>query len=163
MYQYSFANTSLHVDKMVFPGSTNPPAFKVDGYKAGEDLITIARMAPIATPDFTAYGKMVVSLQRNRSTAVGISLLMNSEENTYFQDWANYLQSVSDSDTGDIFTPIDMTFTDVMGNDKVNLHNGVILNMPAITRGLTVSVVKWNFIFEEGVFARGIGKDNETL
>lgn len=159
MFQYSFANTSL-VCTMEYPGFNKK--FKIEGFKAGEDLITIARKAPIATTDFSAYGDMVISLQRNLSVDVVIPLLQNSPENKYFQEFANYIQDQADKD-GELIKPMQMNFVDNMGNDQALCLNGVILAIPALSRGLTVSTVTWVVSFEAGKIKRGHGRDYVTL
>ena len=57
MYQYSFANVDLIIE-MDYPETQNPKKFKVTGYGAGENLVNIARRAPIAT---TQFGKQTLT------------------------------------------------------------------------------------------------------
>ena len=159
MYQYSFANVDLIIDAD-YPGrpSANPASFKVEGYAAGENLITAVRKAPIASTTFGAYGDMVVNMHRIRAGDLAFPVLMNSPENKYLQDWANYFQEQADAD-GQLITPIQAKLVDNMGRDSASMDNGVILAMPAMTRGQTMNTVTWVITFEEMTFKREHGGD----
>lgn len=93
MFQYSFANVDLLIEAD-YPGrpSANPSNFKIQGYATGENLINIARRAPIATQTFGAYGDMIVNMQRIRAGDLSFPCLQNALENKYLQDYANYFQ-----------------------------------------------------------------------
>lgn len=157
MYQYSFANVDLILE-MDYPNTQNPTKFKVTGYAAGENLINIARRAPIATTQFGAYGDMVVSMQRIRAGDMTFSVLMNAPENKYMQDFANYFQEQADAD-GELVTPIQAKLVDNMGKDVCDMTNGVILAMPAMSRGQTMNIVTWVVSFEKVIFERNTGGD----
>ena len=163
MYQYSFANVDLLITAD-YPGrpSANPEQFKVEGFATGENLINAVRRAPIATTTFGAYGDMVVNMQRIRAGDLSFPVLMNSPENTFLQDWANYFQQQADAD-GQLITPIQAVLVDNMGNDKAEMTNGVILAMPAMSRGQTMNTNTWVITFEDMVFDRGIGGDIADL
>ncbi len=161
MYQYSFANVDLIVE-MPYEGNQNPNEFKVTGYAAGENLINIARRAPIATTQFGAYGDMVVSMQRIRAGDMTFSVLMNAPENKYMQDFANYFQEQADAD-GQLITPIQAKLRDNMGKDVCDMTNGVVLAMPAMSRGQTMNIVTWVVSFEKVVFDRNTGADLDQL
>lgn len=161
MYQFSFANTDLLIEAD-WPGNPNPPQFKVKGFPAGENLINIIRRAPIASTTFGAYGKMIMSLQRIKAGDLTFPLLMNAPENKYLQDWANWLQAQADSD-GELVIPIQATLVDNMGKDKADCVNGVILAMPAMSRGQTANSVTWVISFEETNFVRAHGSDLDQL
>lgn len=157
MYQYSFANVDLILE-VDYEGNTNEKQFKVEGFSTGENLINIMRRAPIATTTFGAYGDMVVNMQRIRAGDLTFPLLMNSKENKYLQDWANNFQSLADKD-GELVTPIQAKLVDNMGKDEVLLTNGVILAMPALSRGQTMNTVTWVLTFEDVTFKREHGGD----
>ena len=163
MYQYSFANVDLLITA-AYAGKPagNPSNFKVEGFGTGQGLINIARRAPIATTTFGAYGRMVVNMQRIRAGDLSFPVLMNAEENKYLQDWANYFQEQADAN-GELITPIQAKLVDNMGKDKVTLTNGVILAMPAISRGQEINTVTWVLTFEEVVIERNIGEDKTNL
>ena len=161
MYQYSFANVDLILE-MEFPGYTGDKNFKVEGYAAGENLITITRKAPIAATTFGAYGDMVVSMQRIRAGDLVFPVLMNSPENQWLQDYANYFQEQADAD-GLLVSPIQGKLVDNMGQDTCLMTNGVILAMPAMTRGQTVNTVTWVITFEKVLYDRNIGGDYTEL
>ena len=161
MYQYSFANVDLILE-MEFPGYTGDKNFKVEGYAAGENLITITRKAPIAATTFGAYGDMVVSMQRIRAGDLVFPVLMNSPENQWLQDYANYFQEQADAD-GLLVSPIQGKLVDNMGQDTCLMTNGVILAMPAMARGQTVNTVTWVITFEKVLYDRNIGGDYTEL
>ena len=161
MYQYSFANVDLLIDAD-YPGNQNPSNFKVQGFAAGEGLISIARRAPIATTNFGAYGDMVVSMQRIKAGDLSFPLLMNAPENKYLQDWANYFQDQADAD-GQLVRPIQAKMRDNMGKDVADCINGVILAMPAMVRGQTMNTVSWVLSFEKLEITRETGADFAQL
>jgi len=147
---------------MEFPGYTGDKNFKVEGYAAGENLITITRKAPIAATTFGAYGDMVVSMQRIRAGDLVFPVLMNSPENQWLQDYANYFQEQADAD-GLLVSPIQGKLVDNMGQDTCLMTNGVILAMPAMARGQTVNTVTWVITFEKVLYDRNIGGDYTEL
>ena len=157
MYQYSFANVDLTLE-IDYPGNVNPKNFKVEGFTAGENLITAARRAPICTTQVVAYGDMVVSMQRIRAGDLTFPVLMNAPENKILQDYANYFQEQADAD-GALIYPIQGKLTDNMGKDEAVLSNGVILAMPAMSRGQTMNTITWVLTFERVVFKRYNGDD----
>ena len=163
MFQYSFANVDLIITAD-FPGrdSASPEEFKIQGYATGENLISVVRRAPIASTSFSAYGAMVVNMQRIRAGDLAFPVLMNAPENKYLQDWANYFQQQANADGG-LITPIQAKLVDNMGNDTATMNNGVILAMPAMSRGQTMNVITWVLTFEEVIFARGQGGDAQAL
>lgn len=161
MYQYSFANVDLNISAP-FPGNPNPTNFKVTGFGTGENLINIVRRAPIATTQFGAYGDMVVSMQRIKAGDLSFPVLMNAPENKYLQDWANWFQEQADAD-GQLIEPIQATMTDNMGKDVGTMTNGVILAIPAMSRGQTMNTVTWVLSFEKVILERNHGADLENL
>lgn len=163
MFQYSFANVDLLLE-VDYTGrdQANPASFKIEGYGTGENLINIMRRAPIATTTFGAYGKMVVNMQRIRAGDLSFPVLMNAPENKYLQDAANYFQQQADSD-GALVTPIQAKLVDNMGKDTATMENGVILAMPAMSRGQTMNTVTWVLTFETITFDRNTGGDYQDL
>ena len=163
MFQYSFANVDLIItaDYAGRPAE-NPEQFKVTGFATGENLISATRRAPIATTTFGAYGKMVVNMQRILAGDLSFPVLMNSEENKYLQDWANYFQQQAHAD-GQLITPMQAIIKDNMGNDQVTMTNGVILAIPSLNRGQTMSTNTWVITFESMVYNRGQGGDADNL
>jgi len=156
MYQYSFANVDLVLE--IPDASGDYTSAKVQGYATGENLINVMRKAPIASTQFGAYGDMVVSMQRIRAGDLVFPVLMNAPENKLLQDYANYFQAQADADGALIF-PIQAKLTDNMGKDEAVMSNGVILAMPAMSRGQTMNTVTWVVTFEKVVFVRENGDD----
>jgi len=156
MYQYSFANVDLILE--IPDASGTYESMKVRGFSTGENLINVMRRAPIANTQFGAYGDMVVSMQRIRAGDLTFPVLMNAPENKKLQDYANYFQQQADSDGALVF-PIQAKLRDNMGRDESTLTNGVILAMPAMSRGQTMNTITWVITFEKVVFDRGDGDD----
>ena len=156
MYQYSFANVDLVLE--VPNASGEYTSHKIQGYATGENLINVMRRAPIASTQFGAYGDMVVSMQRIRAGDLTFPVLMNAPENKILQDYANYFQQQADADGALIF-PIQGKLTDNMGKDEAVLTNGIILAMPAMSRGQTMNTVTWVITFEKVIFKREDGDD----
>ena len=156
MYQYSFANVDLLLE---IPDSTGKyTTVDVKGFGTGENLINVMRRAPIATTQFGAYGDMVVSMQRIKAGDLTFPVLMNAPENKKLQDYANYFQAQANGD-GKLIYPIQGTLVDNMGKDECVLTNGVILAIPAMSRGQTMNTVTWVITFEKTAFSREEGKD----
>lgn len=160
MYQYSFANVDLILE--VPNASGTYQTVNVRGFGTGENLINIMRRAPIATTQFGAYGDMVVSLQRIKAGDLTFPTLMNAPENKILQDYANYVQAQADADGALIF-PIQGKLRDNMGNDECTMSNGVVLAIPAMSRGQTMNTITWVITFEGVVFSRGNGDDAANL
>jgi len=163
MYQYSFANVDLIIEAN-YPDmpAGSPSSFKIQGFATGENLISIARRAPIATQTFGAYGDMVVNMQRIRAGDLAFPVLQNALENKYLQDYANYFQQQAD-DNGQLVFPIQAKLVDNMGKDTCKMENGVILAMPPMMRGQTMSTVNWVLTFETVTFNREHGGDLAQL
>lgn len=157
MYQYSFANVDLILE-VDWDGNQSNKKFKVEGFVAGDNLITLQRKAPIATTTFGAYGDMVVSMQRIKAGDLVFPVLMNSPENKLLQDYANNFQELANAD-GDLVWPIQGKLVDTMGRDSATMTNGVILAMPAMTRGQNINTVTWVITFESLTFLREVGGD----
>lgn len=160
MYQYSFANVDLLIQVPNAAGIYK--TVNVRGFGTGENLINVMRRAPIATTQFGAYGDMVVSMQRIKAGDLTFPVLMNAPENKVFQDYANYFQAQADAD-GALVYPIQAKLRDNMGNDECTMINGVILAIPAMSRGQTMNTITWVITFEGVIFARGNGDDAANL
>lgn len=156
MYQYSFANVDLILE--IPDASGNYETVDIKGYPTGENLINIQRRAPIASVSFGAYGDMVTSMQRIRAGDLSFPLLVNAPENKKLQDYANYFQQQADADGALIF-PIQGRMRDNMGRDEGTMTNGVILAIPAMSRGQTMGSISWVITFERVILNRGNGAD----
>ena len=87
---------------------------------------------------------------------------MNAPENKILQDYANYFQAQADADGALIF-PIQGKLRDNMGRDEVTLQNGVILAIPAMSRGQTMNTITWVITFESTNFRREDGDDADNI
>ena len=164
MLQYSFSNVtlSLEVDWGNAGDNPNDSLFDITGYPAGENLINAQRRAPIASTQFSAFGQMILNMNRIEAGDLAFPLLQNAPENKALQEWCDYFQETA-SAGGRLIKPIQGFMHDKMGNDKCKMINGVILAMPSMTRGQTVSVDNWVISFEKMLFKRELGGDWESL
>lgn len=160
MYQYSFANVDLLLE--IPDASGTYETVNVKGFGTGENLINVMRRAPIASLQFGAYGDMVVSMQRIKAGDLTFPVLMNAPENKKLQDYANYFQAQADADGALIF-PIQGKLRDNMGKDEATLTNGVILAIPAMSRGQTMNTITWVITFENTNFRRENGDDGANF
>jgi hypothetical protein len=87
---------------------------------------------------------------------------MNSPENTVLQNYANHFQELA-FDSTQLVVPIQAMLKDNMGKDECLLVNGVILAMPAMSRGQTMNTVTWVITFEKVEFTREAGKDSKAI
>jgi len=149
MLQYSFSNVDLRLN---LPDIDD--GLTISGYSSGEGLITCTRRAPIAETTFGARGEMVVSMQRIIAGDLTFSLLMASSDNAKLQQYANKFQGLAKTGTSEFPSAIGATMKDKMGDDQCHMFNGVILAMPAMTRGQIASVVTWTITFESMIFLR---------
>ena len=156
MYQYSFANVDMILE--IPNESGDKVSYEIKGFATGENLINIMRRAPIASVNFGAYGDMVVNMQRILAGDVTFSVLMNAPENAALQRFANHFQAQADAD-GKHIVPISGKLVDNMGKDEATFTNGVILAMPAMSRGQTMNTVTWVLTFEKVEMERNVGKD----
>ncbi len=160
MYQYSFANVDLLLQ--IPRASGVYKTWNIRGFATGEGLINVVRRAPIATTQFSAYGDMIVSLQRIKAGDLTFPVIMNAPENKALQDYVNYVQAQADAD-GALIYPIQGQIRDNMGQDEVKLINGIVLAIPGFSRGQTMSTITWVITFEGAIFDRGNGDDGEEL
>ena len=72
------------------------------------------------------------------------------------------VQAQADAD-GELIQPMQAKLVDNMGQDESTLTNGVVLAMPAMTRGQTINTITWVVTFEEVVFKRETGGDYDNL
>ncbi len=161
MYQYSFANVDLLLK--VPDAKGNLQDLHISGFGTGENLISVSRRAPLANVMFGAYGDMVVSMQQIAAADLTFPVLQNAPENKVLQDYANFFFSKARSADGEPVQPIQGHINDAMGNDIVALNNGVILQMPAFSRGQTMAVNTWVLTFENSTFVRQDGQDGASL
>jgi hypothetical protein len=160
MYQYSFANVDLMLKIPDAAGSVK--SITVTGYGTGENLISVMRKAPIAATQFGAYGDMVLSMQRIKAGDLVFTVLMNSPENKLLQDFANHFQELA-FDSSQLVVPIQAKLKDNMGRDECLMTNGVVLSMPAMSRGQTMNTVTWVITFEKIDYTRESGADVQPI
>lgn len=105
---------------------------------------------------------MVVSMHRIKAGDLTFPVLMNAPENSILQDYVNDFQSQADAD-GSLIYPIHGKIRDNMGADEAELFNGVILAIPAMSRGQNMNTITWVITFETTIINRGDGEDSVTL
>lgn len=137
MKQYSFYNTDLLID-----------GARVDGFTAGNAIITARRNVPQHLPVVDAYGKLAVATTADLSGTVTFPLLQTADWNEYLYEKAQLTQATGLSGNKTLWQPIQLQIVDKMGDVLVNGVNGCILQQPAIQRGVSFTSNLWAIYVE---------------
>lgn len=137
MKQYSFYNTDLLID-----------GARVDGFSAGQNIITARRNVPQHIPVVDAYGKLAVATTADLSGTISFPLLQTADWNEILYARAQLTQATGLSGNKSLWTPMQVQLVDKMGDVLVNGVNGAILQQPAIIRGVSFTSNMWNIYFE---------------
>lgn len=137
MKQYSFYNTDLLID-----------GARVDGFTAGQAVITARRNAPQHVPVLDAYGKLAVSTTADLSGTITFPLLQTADWNEILYTKAQLTQATGLSGNKTMWQPMQIQLVDKMGDVLVNGVNGAILQQPAIIRGVTFTSNMWAIFVE---------------
>lgn len=138
MKQYSFYNTDLLID-----GS------RVDGFIAAQSVITARRNVPQHAPVIGAYGEMAVSTTADLSGSIVFSLMQTADWNETLYERAKLTQATGLSGNKSLWEPIQVQIVDKMGDVLVTGVNGMIVQQPAIARGVGFTVNTWAIIVEK--------------
>ena len=144
MKQYSFYNTDLLID-----------GARVEGFTAGNAIITANRNAPQHAPVMDAYGKLAVATLADQSGTVTFPLLQTADWNEILYAKAQISQATGLSGNKSLWQPIQLVLVDKMGDVLVNGVNGCILKQPAIQRGVTFTSNLWAIYFERLTIVTG--------
>lgn len=137
MKQYSFYNTDLLID-----------GARVDGFTAGQAVITARRNVPQHLPVMDAYGKLAVATTADLSGTIQFPLLQTADWNEILYAKAQLTQATGLSGNKSLWTPIQIQLVDKMGDVLVNGVNGFILQQPAIVRGISFTSNMWSIYVE---------------
>ncbi|AGV99264.1 hypothetical protein PM1_048 [Pectobacterium phage PM1] len=137
MKQYSFYNTDLLID-----------GARVDGFTAGQAVITARRNAPQHVPVLDAYGKLAVATTADLSGTITFPLLQTADWNEILYTKAQLTQATGLSGNKTMWQPMQIQLVDKMGDVLVNGVNGAILQQPAIIRGVTFTSNMWAIFVE---------------
>lgn len=137
MKQYSFYDVDLLID-----GS------RVDGFTAGQAVITARRNVPQHLPVMDAYGKLAVATTADLSGVITFPLLQTADWNQILYERAQLTQATGLSGNKSLWTPIQIQVVDKMGDMLVNGVNGAILQQPAIVRGVSFTSNMWAIFVE---------------
>ena len=116
----------------------------------------------IGKVDLITADEEVELAQRIKAGDLVFTVLMNSPENKALQDFANHFQELA-FDSTQLVVPIQAKLKDNMGKDECLMTNGVVLAMPAMSRGQTMNTVTWVITFEKVDFTRDSGKDVQPI
>lgn len=137
MKQYSFYNTDLLID-----------GNRVDGFTAGNAVITARRNVPQHLPVMDAYGKMAVATTADLSGTISFPLLQTASWNEILYERAQLSQAIGLSGNKSLWEPMQLQLVDKMGDVLVNGVNGAILQQPAIVRGISFTSNQWTIFVE---------------
>ena len=144
MKQYSFYNTDLLID-----------GNRVDGFTAGNAIITARRNVPQHLPLMDAYGKLAVATTADQSGTVTFPLLQTADWNEILYERAQLSQATGLSGNKSLWVPIQLQIVDKMGDVLVNGINGAILQQPAIQRGVSFTSNLWAIYVERLMIETG--------
>lgn len=144
MKQYSFYNTDLLIDGV-----------RVDGFSAGQNIITARRNVPQHLPVMDAYGKLAVATTADQSGTITFPLLQTADWNEILYARAQLTQATGLSGNKSLWQPIQLTLVDKMGDVLVTGTNGAILQQPAIQRGVGFTVNMWAIYVEKLTIVAG--------
>jgi structural protein KPP10_ORF10 len=116
---------------------------EITGYTAGEDVITVERLADAATHKIGVQGSMYVSLSADKSGRCLLKLSALSSSNSYLESLIALQENGADT-----FTPISMLFQDTFRQDMGQGSAGYMKKLPAIKRGEQASDQEWEIIVE---------------
>lgn len=144
MKQYSFYNTDLLID-----------GARVDGFTAGQSVITARRNVPQHLPVMDAYGKLAVATTADLSGTITFPLLQTADWNEILYARAQLTQGTGLSGNKSLWTPMQIQIVDKMGDVLVTGANGAILQQPAIVRGVSFTSNMWAIYVERLTIVTG--------
>jgi len=142
MKQYSFYNVELRVNDDV-----------MSGFSKSNSIITAGRFAAQHMRIIGAKGEMVVATSADLSGFIAFNLLQTADDNALLRLWTDNAQKANLDNT--FFQPLNVTISDLMGNDKVLGLDGMIPKQPVMVRGEGINDLKWAFEFGQLKFNEG--------
>lgn len=121
---------------------------KVDGFTAGQSVITARRNNAQHQGLLDAYGKMAVSTSADMSGVILFPLLQTADWNEWLYDKAQLTQATGLSGNKSLWQPMQLQVVDKMGDLVVNGVNGFIPQQPAVIRGVTFTSNMWAIFVE---------------
>ncbi len=121
---------------------------RVDGFTAGQSVITCRRNVPQHLPVMDAYGKLAVATTADLSGTIMFPLLQTADWNEILYEKAQLTQATGLSGNKSMWVPMQIQLVDKMGDVLVNGVNGCILQQPAIVRGVSFTSNTWAIYVE---------------
>lgn len=121
---------------------------RVDGFTAGQSVITCRRNVPQHLPVMDAYGKLAVATTADLSGTIMFPLLQTADWNEILYEKAQLTQATGLSGNKSMWVPMQIQLVDKMGDVLVNGVNGCILQQPAIVRGVSFTSNMWAIYVE---------------
>ena len=121
---------------------------RVDGFTAGQSVITCRRNVPQHLPVVDAYGKLAVATTADPSGTIMFPLLQTADWNEILYEKAQLTQATGLSGNKSMWVPMQIQLVDKMGDVLVNGVNGCILQQPAIVRGVSFTSNMWAIYVE---------------
>lgn len=128
---------------------------RVDGFTAGNDIITAVRNVAQHLPVVDAYGEMAVATTADLSGTVTFPLLQTADWNEILYAKAQTTQATGLSGNKTLWVPMQMQIVDKMGDTLVTGVNGFINKQPAIRRGVSFTSNVWIITFERLTIVSG--------
>ena len=144
MKQYSFYAVDLLID-----------GDRVEGFTAGQSIITAQRSVPQHLDVIDAYGKMAVATTADLSGTISFPLLQVASWNERLYQKAQLTQATGLSGNKSLWTPMQIQIVDKMGDLLVNGVNGFIRHQPAVIRGVGITSNAWTIRVERLQFKAG--------
>lgn len=144
MKQYSFYNTDFLID-----------GGRVDGFVASNASISARRNVPQHLPVPDAYGKLAVATTADLTGSFTFSLMQTSDWNEILYARAQLTQATGLSGSKTLWQPLQLSLVDKMGDVLVTGVNGVILQQPAISRGVSFTTNTWTIFVERLLIKTG--------
>lgn len=137
MKQYSFMDVDLLID-----GS------RVEGFTAGQSIISAGRNVAQHLPLVDAYGKLAVATTADLTGVITFPLLQTADWNEILYLRAQTTQATGLSGNKSLWEPMQIQVVDKMGDMLVNGVNGVILKQPNVIRGVGFTSNMWAVFVE---------------
>lgn len=137
MKQYSFMSVDLLIDGL-----------RVEGFTAGNAIISAGRNVAQHLPVVDAYGKMAVATTADFTGVITFPLLQTADWNEYLYQRAQLTQATGLSGNKSLWQPMQIQVVDKMGDMLVNGVNGCILKQPDVIRGVSFTSNRWALFVE---------------
>ena len=114
--------------------------FEIDGWGEGDDVLSIKRLADLATHKIGADGNMVISLNPDRSGEITIKLSQTSACNK------KLLALASTAISATTWVPVMLFWQDSYRQDRASGSPGYVKAFPEVKRGREANEQEWTIV-----------------